>query len=190
MKPARHSSVWPRLQAGQAPQAGSQQTSTRSPARQAGDAVADFDDLARALVAGDEGRGLRQHAAHRGEVGVAQPGGPDPDPDLAGAEAHRLDVVEDFELVLAYLVQYGCAHGAAPLRYVVGPGGSGVFDDGVGEDRRVVPFDGGHRDPDAAVRPPHPDAQGLAGEDDPGEARGVRADAGDVAAEQRCRRRP
>ncbi len=32
MNPARHSSVCPRLQAGQAPQAGSQHTTTRSPA--------------------------------------------------------------------------------------------------------------------------------------------------------------
>lgn len=31
MNPARHSSVWPRLQAGQIPQAGSQQSTTRSP---------------------------------------------------------------------------------------------------------------------------------------------------------------
>ena len=36
MNPARQSWVWPRLQAGQAPQAGSQQTTTRSPALQVG----------------------------------------------------------------------------------------------------------------------------------------------------------
>ena len=89
----------------------------------AGDSVADVDDLAGALVTGDERRGLRQHAVHRGQVGVAQPGGPDADPDLAGPEAHRLDVVEYLELVLPCLVQYGCAHGAAPLVRVV-PGQS------------------------------------------------------------------
>ena len=146
MNPARHSWVWPRLQDGTAA-AGGQPAHQRPgrPGFKSGDAVADVEDLAGALVAGDEGRGLRQHPAHRGEVRVAQPGGPDPDPDLAGAEAHRLDVVEDFELVLADLVQYGCAHGAAPLvRTSVADchgwlDGSVVLDDGVGEDRARRP---------------------------------------------------
>ncbi len=78
-------------------------------------ALADFDDLARALVTGHEGHRLGQYAAHRGQVRVAQAGGPHPDPHPAGPEAHRLDIVEDLQLVLAGLVQYGCAHGAAPL---------------------------------------------------------------------------
>ncbi len=82
---------------------------------QAGHPVADVDDLARALVAGDEGGGLREDAAHRGDVGVAEAGGADAELDLSRAEAHRLDVVEDFELLLAYLVQYGCAHGWGSL---------------------------------------------------------------------------
>lgn len=79
-------------------------------------ALPDFDYLAGALVPRDEGAGLRQHPGHRGQVRVAQPRGPHPDPHPARPEAHRLDVVEHVELVLTDLVQYGCAHGAAPLR--------------------------------------------------------------------------
>jgi hypothetical protein len=61
-----------------------------------------------------ERRGLRQDAAHGGEVGVAQAGGPDPYAYFPGAEAHRVDVVDDFELVLAYLLQQCCAHAGSP----------------------------------------------------------------------------
>jgi hypothetical protein len=45
---------------------------------------------------------------------VAQAGGPDPYAYFPGAEAHRVDVVDDFELVLAYLLQQCCAHAGSP----------------------------------------------------------------------------
>ncbi len=76
--------------------------------------LADLDHVAGPLVAGDERRGLGQDAAHRRQVGVAEAGGPQPDPHLARSEADRLDVVADVERVLTGPVQDGGAHGLLP----------------------------------------------------------------------------
>lgn len=122
-----------------------------------GDAVADVEDLPGALVPGDEGGGLRQHPVHGGEIGVAQSGRPDPDPDLAGSKPHRLDVVEDFELVLPCLVLYGCAHVTAPLvRTAIPPpsGPAGANDASHGVSATSHPTRG--------ARPVTPEGHGLA----------------------------
>jgi hypothetical protein len=78
--------------------------------REALDALADLGDLARALVPGDEGGGLRQHAAHRGQVRVAQAGGPHPHPDLPRTGGGEFHPGVDLQLLLPCLVQNCCAH--------------------------------------------------------------------------------
>ena len=60
-------------------------------------ALADGDDLARALVAEDGRGGLGQRPVHGRQVGVAHAGGVDLDPDLAGTRVGHLDVVVDVD---------------------------------------------------------------------------------------------
>jgi hypothetical protein len=58
------------------------------------DAVADGDDPAGTLVAEHGRDGLRQRAAGQRQVGVADAGGGQPDPDLAGAGVGQLDLLD------------------------------------------------------------------------------------------------
>ena len=60
--------------------------------RDMGDPVADGHDRARALVTEDGGDGHAHGAVGQGEVGVADPGGGEPDADLAGAWVREVDV--------------------------------------------------------------------------------------------------
>ena len=92
MRALAHSQTSPSEQAWQLPQDGAQLRTTPSPGATCGDALADGDDRARALVAEDGGDGDAHGAVGQGQVGVADPGGGEPDPDLAGAGVGQVDV--------------------------------------------------------------------------------------------------
>src|SRR5690606_20587588 len=77
------------------------------------DVFADFHDLARAFVAGDERHGLRQHSRHGRQVGVADACRLDPYADVGGPDRGQGDVVADVQLVVTYGVQERGAHGSS-----------------------------------------------------------------------------
>jgi hypothetical protein len=78
-----------------------------------GDALADGEDGARSLMAEDGGDGHPHGAVGQGQVGVADPGGGETDPHLAGSGLREFDV-GDFQ-GSSDGGQYGGAdHGPAP----------------------------------------------------------------------------
>jgi hypothetical protein len=77
------------------------------------DRRADLQDLARALMPDDARGERRQRSVHRGEVTVADPRRPDPDPDLVRPRIDRRDIVTHFQFVVADGVQYGRSDWAA-----------------------------------------------------------------------------
>src|SRR5262245_12151615 len=85
------------------------------PHGQAGDAVTDRDHIARRLVPEDRRQRLWQPAVAGGEVGVAHPAGPDPDPHLPRPRADGLDVVTDVELGVLDRVEHGGPHDPPPV---------------------------------------------------------------------------
>src|SRR5215469_14080107 len=84
------------------------------PHGQAGDAVADGDDVARSFVPEDSWQRLRQPAVAGGQVRVAHPGGPDLDLDLARPRADGHDVVAEVELGVLDRVEYRGPHDPPP----------------------------------------------------------------------------
>jgi hypothetical protein len=75
-----------------------------------GVAFPDLDHLSGDLMAKDGRNRLRKIAAACGQIGVADPGGFDPDPNLARPWRQQLHVLANDNLTIVYGMKHRCAH--------------------------------------------------------------------------------
>ena len=110
----RHRCGSPRTHHEQVPHGGSQLAMTRSPTARPVTPSPTAITSPAGLVAEDGRHRLRQRAGPGGEVGVADPGGPDPDLDLSRPGADGLDVITDDDLVVVGRLEYRGPHDPPP----------------------------------------------------------------------------